>query len=221
MSDKKTLQDLLKELIAARGLNTDKLAAVSNIPSRFISLILDGRYKELPSKPYIRGYLIRIASVLNVDPDMLLESYDSSVDLPTSGDKDRLPVNRFQTKQMNRGLIAAAVIVIILIGVIAFRFNDIIGIPTIQVNVPDTTQSQTLHITGEVKPGDTITLNGQSVYPASDGTFVTDIFLNPGPNNLDFVVKRFLGRSAELTKVVVYQTQTASSTQISTTTQTH
>jgi hypothetical protein len=226
MNEKKTLQELLKELIAARGLSIDKLATSSNIPSRFIDLLIEGKYKELPSKPYIRGYLIKIASILEVDPEILLESYNPSLELPSSGKTDRLPVNRFALKPINRGLITAVVIIVILGGIIAFRFNDIIGTPNLQVDIPCiitqdrcTTQDQTIKVKGEVKPGDSVVLNSEAIYPASDGTFEKDVLLNPGPNTLQFSVKRFLGRETDLMKSVFYDTQ-ATSTQISTSTKT-
>jgi cytoskeletal protein RodZ len=219
MNERKTLQELLKELIAARNLSIEKLATISNIPSRFIKLLVEGKYKDLPSKPYVRGYLIKLAPILEIDQETLIESYDSSIELPSSGKTDNLPVNRFAVKPMNRGLIAAIVIVVILVGIIAFRFNAIIGKPEIQITVPSTSQDQTLQVTGEVKPGDSVTLNGEAIYPLSDGTFEKDVLLNPGLNTLQFTVKRFLGGETDITKQVLYQTQ-ATSTQ-STTTNTH
>ena len=222
MNERKNLQELLKELIAARGLNVDKLATSSNIPSRFISLLVEGKFKDLPSKPYVRGYLIKIAPILGVDSEVLLESYNSSVGLPSSGEKDHLPINRFALKPMNRGLIIAVAIIVILGGILIFRFNDIIGTPWIQISIPSTTTSQTIQVNGEVKPGDSVTLNSQAIYPLSDGTFQTEVLLTPGINTLQFSVKRFLGRETDLTKQINYvasTTPTATQIPTSTTTQ--
>ncbi|MCL4405382.1 MAG: helix-turn-helix domain-containing protein [Patescibacteria group bacterium] len=206
MNEKKDLPELLKELSAARGLNVEKLAEASNIPARFVSSLLEGNYEELPSKPYIRGYIIKLAKVLDTDPDILLESYESSSeDLRSSGVTDRLPANRFALKPINRGLLIAIVVVMIVAGVVIFRFNDIIGKPEIQANVPSITSSQTVNVTGEVKPGDTLTINGQVVYPAGNGTFEQNVSLSPGLNTLQFTVKRFLGGETVLTKQVFYQ----------------
>lgn len=216
MNEKKTLPELIQELMTARGLNVDKLAASSNIPPRFIAALVEGKYKELPSKPYIRGYLMKLAPLLEVEPEVLLKSYDSE-ETVTSGKEDKLPVNRFAIKPVNRGLIAGIIILVIIVGFIIFRFNDIIGKPEIQVNIPSTTDSENLNVTGEVTPGDSVSLNGQEIYPASDGTFEQEILLNPGLNTLQFTVKRFLGRSTTLTEQVFYET---TSTSEGTTTQT-
>jgi cytoskeletal protein RodZ len=220
MNERKTLQELLKELIAAKGFSVDKLATLSNIPSRFINLIVEGKYKQLPSKPYIRGYLIKIAAILEVDPEMLLDSYNSSVGLPSSGNTDRLPVNRFELKPINRGWIIATAIIVILGGIIIFRFNDIVGTPEIYVNIPTTTDSQTIQVSGKVRPGDSLTLNSQTIYPMTDGTFQTSVLLTPGLNTLQFSVKRFLGRETDLVKQINYITSATSGTQIPTSTQT-
>ncbi len=221
MNEKKTLQELLKELIAARGLSVDKLAASSNIPSRFIKLLTEGKYKELPSKPYIRGYLIKIASILEIEPEVLIESYNSSVELPSSGKMDKLPTNRFALKPVNRGLVVAAIIIVVIGGIVIFRFNDIIGKPTLQLNsLPSITQDPTIPVSGVVKPGDSVTLNGEAIYPLSDGTFEKDVLLSPGLNTLQFSVKRFLGRETDVTEQILYQAQ-STSTQVSTSTTTH
>jgi cytoskeletal protein RodZ len=207
MSEKKDLPELLKDLVTARGLSAEKLALSTNIPRRFINALLEGKYSDLPSKPYIRGYLIKIASILETDPEVLLQSYSNSTELPTSGKKDNLPTNRFALKSFNRnrGLVAVGVIIILLLVVFVLRFNNIIGAPKITVDIPAVTSQNPLHVTGKVNPGDRLTVNGEAAYPADDGSFTKDILLERGLNSIEFDIKHFLGRETKVMKQVIYE----------------
>ncbi len=205
MSDKKPLPELLKDLLTARGFTAEKLSAVTNIPRRFINSLLEESYRDLPSKPYIRGYLMKIAAALEIEPETLLQSYSAATEIPTSGKKDSLPVNRFAMKPVSRNILAACAILILIAGVLIFRFNDIIGSPQIEVNVPGITQTNPLRVTGKIKPSDRLTVNGEMVYPADDGTFSKDVSLDSGPNTIEFDIKRFLGRETKVMKQVIYQ----------------
>lgn len=205
-SEKKNLSELLNDLLTSRALTPEKLSLATNIPRRFINSLLAGEYRNLPSKPYIHGYLIKISMALDVDPEMLLQSYKASTELPSSGKRDQLPENRFAVKPVNRNLIIGAVIILLTVGIIIFRFNDIVGTPYLEVNVPTTSSSEILQVTGKVKSGDRVTLNGEVVYPQNDGTFEKDVLLNTsGPTTLEFTVKRFLGRQITITRQVMYQ----------------
>jgi len=207
MSDKTTLSELLKDLLTQRGLTAEKLAVATNIPLRFVNSLLEGEYRGLPSKPYIRGYLMKMAVALEIEPEVLLESYSAATELPSSGKKDNLPVNRFALKPLkkNRGLVFAIVIIVILLGIFIFRFSDIIGTPQIEVNIPATIDTNLLRVTGKIKASDRLTVNGEVVYPADDGSFEKDVLLDRGPNTIKLDVKRFLGRETKLTKQVIYQ----------------
>jgi hypothetical protein len=206
MSDKRTLPEVLKELMATKNVSADKLASATNVPYRFISALVEGNYRELPSKPYVRGYLAKIAAAIGADADDLLQSYSDSLELSSSGETDRLPTNRFALRPISVKLIAAAALIIVAGGVVALHFNDIVGLPEPEVNVPAATRSEILKVTGRVKAGDRLVLNGEVVYPRDDGYFEKDIFLTPGLNTLEFSVKRFLGRETKLTKQVFYET---------------
>jgi len=102
-------------------------------------------------------------------------------------------------------LVFAIVIIVILLGIFIFRFSDIIGTPQIEVNIPATIDTNLLRVTGKIKASDRLTVNGEVVYPADDGSFEKDVLLDRGPNTIKLDVKRFLGRETKLTKQVIYQ----------------
>ena len=67
--------------------------------------------------------------------------------------------------------------------------------------------SQIVNVTGQVNPGDTLTLNNEVIYPDKSGRFEKEIQLESGLNTLEFRVKRYLGRETTVVKQVLYQPQ--------------
>lgn len=201
------IKELLRELMEAKGLDAVKLSYLTDVPQRFITSLVSGDFKSLPSEPYIRGYLFKIAGVLEADPNDLWRSYRRSAEIHTSGVSDTLPANRFSLKKVSGKKFWIGLIMLILLIFLGFRLNDILGKPTLEITLPETTIGDSIQVSGRVTPGDTLTLNGEVIYPNERGEFQEDIQLEPGLNILEFRVKRYLGRETKVIKQVVYQTQ--------------
>lgn len=203
--ERHSITSVLKELMETRGLTAGKLSEMTDVPQRFITSLVNGDFNNLPSEPYIRGYLFKIAGVLSADPNFLWKSFRQSSDIHSSGSGDLLPVNRFSLEKVSSKklwLILAAIVVLIFLG---FRINSILGKPTLEVTLPETTADQTINVTGKVNPGDTLTLNNEVVYSNESGEFTEEVRLEPGLNTLEFRVKRYLGRETKTVKQVFYQ----------------
>lgn len=204
----KGISELLEELLEKRGINPEKLSYITNIPIRFINALLEGNFKKLPAKPYVRGYLIKIAVVLGIEEKVIIEAYRESTEIRSSGGKDKLPMNRFAIQKINKNFIIWIAITLGLLIFLGFRINDIMGTPTLQVNLSEnlsTTTNQTLKITGRVSAKDKLTINQEIVYANQDGSFEKDITLSPGLNTFEFDATRFLGREIKIVRQVVYE----------------
>ncbi|MEX2033338.1 MAG: helix-turn-helix domain-containing protein [Candidatus Colwellbacteria bacterium] len=198
---------ILQEAMETKGLDAGKLADLTDVPQRFISLLVSGDFDSLPSEPYIRGYLFKIAGVLEADPNFLWRSFRQSAEIHSSGSGDILPANRFGLKKVSSRKIWIILVAIAVLIFLGFRINSILGKPTLEVSLPETTASQIINVTGQATPGDTLTLNDEVIYPYEDGRFTKEVQLVSGPNLLKFKVKRYLGRETTVDKQVFYQPQ--------------
>ena len=204
------LPELLLQLMQEKGVTVEKLTFVTNIPHRFVAALLAGEFKKLPAKPYVRGYLLKIAAALNVEAPVLIRAYKESTELKSSGEADRLPVNRFAIQKLNKNFIIIFLILLLVGGFLTWRINDILGTPSLGVNLPEdtfSTQAEMLKISGEISPGDKLTLNQEIVYTDDAGKFEKEISLLPGLNTFEFSVKRFLGRETRVVRQVFYEEQ--------------
>ena len=205
IKDQKGLGTALSELMESEGVTIERLSAVTNIPSRFLIAMKDGNIEKLPAEPYVRGYLIKISSILKTDPENLISAYRESASTTRTRIKDKLPSNEFAAIPLKKGWLAVICIICALIGIILFRFDDIFGVPQLNIDLPIITDSESLKIEGGVRPRDKLTLNDQIIYTDEAGRFSDMIFLNAGLNTLRFNVKRFLGKEVQIIKEVYYQ----------------
>lgn len=203
----------MSEAMGLRGFNAESLAEMSDIPVRYINAFLQGDFSKLPATPYIKGYLTKIAEVLNLNQELLLEIYrreNSAQAIKSSGAYDRLPSNRFAAKSFNKTFAAAIIIFIVLIGFFIFRFNDFFGTPGLEITSPSlnnlTTEVSSIKLAGRISNHrDKLTINGEEILIGGNGFFEHDFSLQPGVNTVEFKVSRFLGKEFKLTRQIIYQ----------------
>ncbi|MEX2054175.1 MAG: helix-turn-helix domain-containing protein [Candidatus Colwellbacteria bacterium] len=205
MADNEEVVEEIRRLMKTKGIGPARLANLTDIPSRFIDSILEGNFDNLPARPYIRGYLFKISNILGADSDHLWQMYRSSSEAQSSGERDKLPTNRFALQKINRGVIMGLIATAALLLLLIFNFNRIVGKPNIDVVVPQTTEESVITVSGLINPDDRLTLNEEIIYTDDVGHFEKQIQLEPGLNTLTFIVNRYLGRETVLVEQVFYQ----------------
>jgi cytoskeletal protein RodZ len=206
MDNNADIIEILNEFMEAKGMDVERLSQATDIPSRFINSLIEGKFDQLPAKPYVRGYLFKIADALDLESGFLWQAYRNTVEVTASGAKDTLPTNRFAIRPISSGRLAIIFLLVVILSFVGFRFNEILGKPTLEVDVPELTSSKSLEVSGVIEStNDTLTLNGEIIYPDQSGNFSKDVQLEPGLNTLEFQIKRRLGRETKIVKQVFYQ----------------
>lgn len=203
-TDNKNLSEILTQLMETENVSVEKLSSQTEIPSRFIIALREGEYNKLPAEPYVRGYLIKIAGVLRTESEGLIQAYKESVKEYKAKMADVLPGNKYAATPVNKGIVAAVLAGLAIIAFIVFRFNSIFGIPSLNVDIPQHATEQNIKIMGSVRPGDRLTLNGESIFVDDEGNFEKDLFLSPGLNTYEFTVRRFLGKETSFIKQIYF-----------------
>ncbi len=189
-----------------------KLAEISGIAPNHLQNLADGHFSKLPAVPYIRGYLTAIGEILEFDPEDWWREIKEGGFLIRSGATDELPKNRFAAKPIGTYL-WAAVLGILLLGYLGFRFSQIIGRPVLTIDHPDAslvaTTEEILMLTGRLENGDQLSINGEPVTTLADGTWLKRVSLQPGLNTFVISAKKLLGREVVVTRQIVYEPQGA------------
>lgn len=210
--EEKNLSGFIVEALKTRGMTLEKLSQLSGVSEGALELLLEERFDKLPSAPYIHGYLMKIAEVLNIDGKELWQHYlKNNEELRRSGEEDTLPLNRFITPQINKKVVIIAACIIVIGGYFILRLPSLLGKPELNLRNLDENQiiatSPQFTIEGSMDPADKLTVNGEVIYPDKDGLFKKDVSLQPGFNTFIFEVKKLLGSSYTITKQVFYETQ--------------
>ncbi|MDI6734544.1 MAG: helix-turn-helix domain-containing protein [Patescibacteria group bacterium] len=205
----KNLSTLLIETLRTKSLTIEKLGVMTGISERFLNLLIEENFKKLPAAPYVHGYILKIAEVLNMDGEKLWQEYlKDHNSINRSGEKDKLPQNRFVTKSLNKKTVIIAIIIILILIYVIVRLPAILGKPPLALaEIANNTivTEENYQITGEINPGDKLTINSEIVFADEEGKFQKTIKLNPGFNTFEFKVKNILGRETALTKQVFYK----------------
>jgi len=201
---------MLTETLKEKNITLNKLSEITGISERYLEAITEEKYEKLPPSPYVRSYLFKIADALNLDGQKLWQEYQKNSQLKKSGLNDKLPLNRYSLKPLNKKIIFLTVLIILIAGYFIFRYNSFIGRPTVSLlgqlaNAANSVvSSPDFKIEGQIKSGDQLAINKESSYVDGSGYFQKNISLQPGLNVIQLQVKRFLGREITVNKQVIY-----------------
>lgn len=213
MNEIKSLKELIQEQVELKGLSAARLQQLTGIPERFLQALLQGEFNKMPAAPYVRGYLMKISEILNLNGEEIWRHYKKETEVKTSGAADRLPENRFAIKTVKnkKGVIIWTAIAIAMIVYLVFNINRILGRPSITITIPSSEISMTTYpavtLTGKIDPKDTLKINGQEITVNKNGEFEKTHSLQLGLNNFEFSIKRFLGKETNVARQIIYQPQ--------------
>lgn len=191
-----------------KGVNAKRLAEATGISPAHLEALISGDASRLPPAPYVHGYLTKIGQTLDFDPAEWWEILRRSLAIRRSGSTDSMPKNRFILKRSYGKLLVLMVIVLIFLGYWFFRSTRIIGRPDLVVNEPAESGTVTVQdffdLSGEIRYGDKVLINGEATQVAPDGSWQKKVILQPGVNIFEIRGEKMLGRSASLIRRVTY-----------------
>jgi transcriptional regulator with XRE-family HTH domain len=208
-------EQFFAEKIKERGVTLKKLSEMTGIAPAHIENLLRGDFENMPSAPYVRGYLTHLGEVLGFDGDEWWTRLKKDGAIKNSGELDTLPRNRF-IKQTPPKYIWWTLVGVVVLIYLAFQAPRIFGTPTLTVISPDTdpyvTSSSTFTLAGTVAGANSLYLVGangetEQIIIAADGSWQKNVLLGDGPNPFEITAKKFLGRATTVTEQVFYQPQ--------------
>ena len=204
-----TLKDLLKEHMELKGLSLKKVSETTGIPERYMEALVEGKNNNLPPSPYVRGYINKLANLLDFDKESIWRLYKEEAALHSSGAWDKLPNNRFAIKSLNKKWLIIGVVAVFLTLYLSTNVYEMLRKPNLEITDPieESFISETPNIIlkGKVDSSNTLTINGEEVYVEKNGNFSKEQNLQPGLNTVEFVAKKFLGKESRVIRQIIYQ----------------
>lgn len=207
--DPKSFRTLLREQLELHGMNLKEFSAHTGVSERHLEAFLEGHFHKLPAAPYVRGYLIKIAHALDLEEEQLWELYREEVGVKSSGAEDRLPQNRYAIKTIKRSWIVGGAIGILVLVIAIANIGRFVGAPNLTIVNPaletTITSTPTLLLEGTLDAQHKLTIDGEEIPLTPDGAFQKLYLLEPGPNQIRFTAKKFLGKEVTVERRVVYE----------------
>lgn len=232
-NDELALEGFLAAQMKNKGFSVKKLSEATGVAPAHIENMLRGDFEELPSAPYLRGYLVRIGKTLGFDGEEWWAKLKSGSVAHDSGPSDVLPRNRFVRKEAPKWLWLSIAAGVLIVAYLAFALPRILGRPSLAVIYPPASPfvatSTTFTFQGTAHNADGLSLssggagvggsagNGaagatpsvsasasEEIPIAPDGTWQKTVLLQNGLNTFEFAAKKFLGGEADVVEQVIY-----------------
>ncbi|MDP1718971.1 MAG: helix-turn-helix domain-containing protein [bacterium] len=211
--EQKTLKEIILERIDSKGLNFEKVLALTGVPKHYLDSIISGEWHKLPAAPYTHGYFKKLEAALECAPEELWEIYKEEAEVHSSGAADKLPENRFAIKKGKRLWVWPLVIGGAIIVYLAINLTSLIGIPKLDIISPLSAtviaQLPSFELKGVIDPRDKAFINNEELFVDNNGQFQENYNLQPGLNTFEITAKRFLGRETKVFKQIIYQPELA------------
>ncbi len=213
MNEEKDFSEFLRERIKHHNVSLRRLSEMTGISIPHLESLLRGELEELPSAPYLRGYLQRLGEALDFDAEVWWLRFKQSGEVRSSGAEDELPRNRFALRpgRTYGWVIAAGVVILLYFGL---RFAKIFGQPILIISNPAEAvvrvEESSLLISGRTKGGDQIFVNSEQVPLGAEGSFEKSVLLVPGLNTVEVEARKFLGGETKIMRQVIYEPATSS-----------
>lgn len=208
-NDTRPLRDILLDALRVKNISAEKLSILSGVSERFVHALLAEETKNLPSAPYVRGYLIKIAETLDLDGQELWDAYTTSnTSIRRSGAADALPGNRFLAPRFRAKFLVIGGLVVIAVIYGSIRIPGLFGGSSLSITNMESdmiVREASFTVRGSIDPSDQLAVNGEILYPKTDGSFDHAMTLTPGFNTIEFKIKRFLGKEEVITKQLFYE----------------
>ena len=206
------LGHLLHQKRLARKQTLEEIAQDLKIKSKFLAAIERGDYNKLPSPAYAQGFVRNYAAYLGVSKAETTMLFKREFDekramkvLPDSMLKTKeFPIQRLRIQQ---SVLIFIFFLLLVFGYLFFQYRAAFLPPSLAVNSPatNTRTNQTLVVSGTTDSNATVTVDGEPVSVANNGSFQKAITLFPGNSTITVKATNRFGKTSTVERTVNVQ----------------
>lgn len=208
-------QEYLNQRMDDKGFTAEDIERLTKVPLKNIIALKEGKFEELPANVFVKGYLQKIAKVLDIDFEELWHMYLEEYNLKMPPKIDLLPSNRFESgKEVTHHIlkilryIPVVAVIITVISFIIFQSKNLFGEPKLKIITPafetiETSENPFL-IEGEGQAHSYITINNKEIYIGDDGKFSEQINLREGLNEIVITAVNRTGKKKTIERKIYF-----------------
>ena len=218
MKDKNNFTEFLKEKRQGKNISLEKLSEITKIQLYHLEALEAGHFEKLPPSVYRAGIFKRMAKFLGVDEVEFMEAYKKEIELfpaaaPNPSDinfsfqiGDAPPKKNYYFILTPNKLIflGGGLLLLFLSMYIWYQFNFLIGPPNLAIDRKEdfVTKEDIFLVNGKTDSGIDLTINGEKMYVASNGSFKKEVRLADGVNIVEVKAINSFGKVTKIIRQV-------------------
>lgn len=208
ISKGQTLGDKLKKARVEKELSLRDIELATRIPAKYIEVLENGAYKELPGDIYAKAWIKLYADILELPVRELLD--DFKIEKNISEKVNKVSVNVKPRKNFVFSnivwpkvfkFLSIVLVIAALLGYLGWSVKNIISPPEVIIYQPDNnfrTSESSVSVVGKTEPEVQLSINGELVLLDEEGNFNQTVNLVTGLNNLLISAKKKHSKTNEL-----------------------
>lgn len=207
--DKKNLAEFLKEKRQSKNLSLDKLSDLTKIQVYHLEALEAGQFEKLPPLVYRAGIFKRLSKFLDFDENEIIRMYEHEIQvIETSSYNENIIKPKknsyFVLTQKKLAIFLGALLLILLFAYLWYQFKFLVGPPNLAIDPKEDMiiKQELLTVKGKTDNGVDLTINGENVYVASNGSFSKDMQLAGGINVIEVKAVNNFGKSTKIVRQI-------------------
>jgi cytoskeletal protein RodZ len=202
----------LHQLRLQRRQTLEEIAQELKIKSTFLAAIERGDYNKLPSPAYAQGFVRNYATYLGLSKAETTMLFKREFDekramkvLPDSLVKTKeFPLKRLKIQQST---ITFVVFLLIVLAYLFFQYRAAFFPPSLAITNPqnNTSTTQNVMVSGNADSNATVTINGEPVNVANNGSFKKSVTLFPGNETISIKAVNRFGKTTTIQRTISVQ----------------
>ena len=195
------ISDLLKQTRKEKNLTLDSIAKVTKIKSEYLQAIEEGKFDDLPSESYARGFVKNYGSFLGLMENkvaaLFRREYESErIEFVPRFRKQQHKFNRKSLFSPRNILIICAIIIIA--SFVGYQYSSLFVGPDLQIERPkngEMISGSVVEVEGKTDPYAIVEIEREQVYVGLDGKFKKSIYVFSGNKKIQVVAKNRFGKA--------------------------
>ncbi|MBI4153474.1 helix-turn-helix domain-containing protein [Candidatus Woesebacteria bacterium] len=203
----RTIGRAIKEARTKKRYSLSKLGDATKIKKDFIEALEKENWKALPDFPVLFGFVKNIAGALETSEKGLLALLRRDYPPKALLINPKPDVeNKFVFSPKLTFAIGVGIIVVFLLGYLAFQYGTFVGPPSLSVFEPKEGQIVTermVKVSGKTDSDAILKVNNQLVLLDSEGNFVAEIEIFEGTNEIEVKAQSRSGKEAVVRRKII------------------
>lgn len=204
-----TVGEILKKKRLEKNLTFEEIEKATRIRAKFLQAIEENNYNYLPPSTFAKGFVRNYGIFLGLDPSRLLAIYRRQFNEKNT--KVFKEINENPKFVITPNTVLAFFITFIIVLFLSYLFNEYRiykSAPQIIISSPEELEvisNDSTVVKGRTQPETVLSINGQKVEIAQDGSFSQEISLLPGTNTITIHATNKFGKTTEIKRSVKSQ----------------